>query len=102
MLELEQVRGNTWMLKGWELIPVYRLDEHRCVLLDTGLVSQREELIQALTENELEPVGIICSHAHIDHMGNNAFLMEKFGTKLAMSLGEAGHQMSYLGLNTNN
>ncbi|MDY3014911.1 MAG: MBL fold metallo-hydrolase [Evtepia sp.] len=102
MMEFEQVRGNTWVLKSWELIPVYRLDEHQCILLDTGLARQREELKTALDTFQLEPVGIICSHAHIDHMGNNAFLMETYGTKLAMALGEAGHQFSYLGLNVAN
>ena len=45
-MELEQVKGSTWVLKSWELIPLYRLDDHRCVLLDTGLAEQREELEQ--------------------------------------------------------
>ena len=64
-MELEQVKDNTWVLKSWELIPVYRLDAHKCILLDTGLVEQREELQEALTNYGLEPVGVICSHAHI-------------------------------------
>ena len=101
-MELEQVKGSTWVLKSWELIPLYRLDDHRCVLLDTGLAEQREELEQALQDYHLFPAGVICSHAHIDHMGNNAFLQEKYGTQVAMSLGEAGHQFSYLGLNATN
>lgn len=101
-MELEQVKGSTWVLKSWELIPLYKLDDHRCVLLDTGLAEQQEELDNALREAELIPVGVLCSHAHIDHMGNNAFLKEKYGTELAMSLGEAGHQFSYLGLNITN
>ena len=48
-MELEQVKDNTWVLKSWELIPVYRLDAHKCILLDTGLVEQREELQEALS-----------------------------------------------------
>ena len=47
-MQLEQVKDNTWVLKSWELIPVYRLDAHKCILLDTGLVEQREELQEAL------------------------------------------------------
>ncbi len=101
-MELEQVKGNTWVLKSWEMIPVYRLDAHRCVLLDTGLVEQRDDLDESLRRYGLRPVGVICSHAHIDHMGNNAFLKEKYGTRLAMSLGEAGHQFSYLAMNVSN
>ena len=34
-MELRQVKGNTWVLDSWELIPLYKLDAHRCVLLDT-------------------------------------------------------------------
>ena len=30
-MELRQVKGNTWVLDSWELIPLYRLDAHRCV-----------------------------------------------------------------------
>ena len=101
-MELEQVKGNTWVLKSWELIPLYKLDDHRCVLLDTGLRRQQEDLDTSLRQAGLTPVGVICSHAHIDHMGNLAYLKETYGTQIAMSLGEAGHQMSYLGLNITN
>ena len=101
-MELEQVKGNTWVLKSWELIPFYKLDEHRCILLDTGLAEQREDLEHSLQEAGLTPVGVLCSHAHIDHMGNLAYLKETYGTQIALSLGEAGHQMSYLGLNITN
>lgn len=101
-MELEQVKGNTWVLKSWELIPFYKLDDHRCILLDTGLAEQREDLESSLLGAGLTPVGILCSHAHIDHMGNAAYLKETYGAQLAMSLGEAGHLMSYLGLNATN
>ena len=101
-MNLRQVKGNTWVLEGLEFIPLYRLDGGRCVLLDTGLAEQREDLETSLREAGLTPAGAICSHAHIDHMGNLAYLKETFGTQTALSLGEAGHQMSYLGLNVTN
>ena len=47
-MKLTQVRGNTWVLDSWELIPLYKLDDHRCVLLDTGTVEQREDLLGEL------------------------------------------------------
>ena len=47
-MELRQVKGNTWVLDSWELIPLYKLDAHRCVLLDTGTWDQRDELEAAL------------------------------------------------------
>lgn len=40
-MELERVKGNTWVLKSWELIPLYQVDDTRCILLDTGTVDQR-------------------------------------------------------------
>ena len=43
-MNLRQVKGNTWVLEGLEFIPLYRLDGGRCVLLDTGLAQEREEL----------------------------------------------------------
>ena len=86
-MELEHVLGNTWVFKSWELIPFYKVDESHCILLDTGLNDQREDLEESLQREGLTPVGVICSHAHIDHMGNVAYLKEKYGTQLAMSPG---------------
>lgn len=96
-MELEQVKGNTWVLKSWELIPLYKIDETHCVLLDTGYYDQREELEAALKAANLTPVGILGSHAHIDHMGSYAYFQRK-GVSLAMSLGEAGQLFSPLAL----
>ena len=39
-MELERVKGNTWVLKSWELIPLYQVDDTRCILLDTGTVDR--------------------------------------------------------------
>ena len=36
-MKLTQVKGNTWVLEGFELIPLYRLENNTCILLDTGL-----------------------------------------------------------------
>lgn len=96
---LEQVKGNTWVLKSWEVIPLYKLDQHRCILLDTGLADQREALEGALHQAGLTCVGILGSHAHIDHMGSHAYFQRKYGARLAMSLGEAALLASRLGLN---
>lgn len=54
-MELEQVKGNTWVLKSWELIPFYKLDDSHCILLDTGLNDQREDLEGSLREAGLTP-----------------------------------------------
>ena len=36
-MKLTQVKGNTYVLEGEELIPLYILDNGKCILLDTGL-----------------------------------------------------------------
>lgn len=77
-MKLTQVKGNTWVLEGFELIPLYRLDNNKCILLDTGLEQEREDIENTLLEAGLTPAGILCSHAHIDHAGNNRYFQEKY------------------------
>lgn len=88
-MDLVQVKGNTWCLTGMELIPVYRLDERRCILMDSGWPWEREALQSALDRAGLLPVGLIGSHAHTDHAGNHAWLKERYGVHIAMSEAEA-------------
>jgi len=76
-------------LKAAELIPVYRLDARRCILLDSGLDWEQEALREVLEQKGLTPVGAIGTHAHVDHIGNHAWLRETYGTRLCMSAGEA-------------
>ncbi len=97
-MELIQVKGNTWVAEGMELIPLYKLDGGRCVLLDSGLEEEREELEQALLAAGLTPVGVLCSHAHVDHCGNNGYFQRKYGAKIALTALEAGMCASLLTL----
>ncbi len=89
-MKLTQVKGNTWVAEGYELIPFYKLDGKRCVLLDTGLLEEREELEQSLLEAGLTPAGVLCSHAHVDHCASNGYFQEKYGAKIALTFPEAG------------
>ena len=97
-MKVEHVKGNTWVLIDWEYIPFYKVDDNRCILLDTGTYLQREDLENTLLELGLTPVGILGSHAHIDHMGSFGYLQKKYGATLALTLGEAGQIYSHLGL----
>ena len=97
-MELTQVKGNTWVLEGVEYIPLYKLDDSRCVLLDSGLLQEREELEEALHTAGLTPVGVLCSHAHVDHCANNGYLQGKYGAKVALTFPEAGMCSSLLTL----
>ena len=58
-MEISQVKGNTWMIKSWELIPFYRLDAHRIILLDSGQADQRTELEELLQREQLVPAAVL-------------------------------------------
>ncbi|MBR1781287.1 MAG: MBL fold metallo-hydrolase [Oscillospiraceae bacterium] len=88
-MELKQARGNTWYLADMQLIPLYRLDEHRCILLDSGMYAQRALLDRALGREGLIPVGILGSHSHFDHSSNHRYLQQRYQIPVAMSLAEA-------------
>ena len=97
-MNLTQVKGNTWVIEANQLIPLYRLGDGRCVLLDTGLLQEREELESTLQEAGLTPAGVLCSHAHVDHCANNGYFQEKYGAKIALTYPEAGMCASLLTL----
>lgn len=98
-MKLTQVKGNTWVIETpEELIPLYKLDGGRCILMDSGLYSEREELDSLLQRNGLTPVGILCSHAHVDHCANNGYFQKKYGAKVALTFPEAGMCSTVLNL----
>lgn len=97
-MELIQIKGNTWAIQTTQLIPLCRLDGGRCVLLDSGLAEEREEIEAALLGAGLTPAGILCSHSHIDHCGNNRYFQEKYHIPVAMTGPEAGMCASLLTL----
>ena len=89
-MKLTLVKGNTYVLEGEELIPLYKVGEDKCILLDTGLLIERQDLEDSLRDYGLTPIGILTSHSHVDHCANNGYLQEKYGTKIAMTFPEAG------------
>lgn len=97
-MNLTQVKGNTWVAEGHELIPFYRLEDGRCILLDTGLYREKEELEQSLLNAGLTPAAIVCSHTHIDHSGGAVWFQEKYGLCVAATAGEAAVVHSRLNL----
>ncbi len=97
-MKLSQVKGGTWVAEATGLIPFYKLDDRRVILLDSGLRGEREELEASLLEQGLTPAGILCSHAHVDHCGNNGYFQEKYRIPVALTLPEAGMCSNILNL----
>lgn len=95
-ITFRKIQGNTWVMDGQETIPVYRLDQTRCILFDTGLPKERKKLEACLEEHGLEPVAIVCTHCHIDHVGSAEYFRNKYQIPLYISQEEGGILSSLL------
>ncbi|MBA5850186.1 MBL fold metallo-hydrolase [Clostridium sp. cel8] len=80
-------------------VPFYKVNEKEIILLDSGLAEGGREIINKfLSETGFKVSGIICTHAHVDHVGNNAYLKEKYKSSIAMPSYEAFTCSSAIGL----
>ncbi|MEA4901410.1 MBL fold metallo-hydrolase [Desulfitobacterium sp.] len=89
-MEILQVKGNTYILDtGMTYIPFYKINNEEIILLDTGWRKEREGIVDLLMENNFKVSGIINSHAHVDHVGNNKYFRERYKCAIAMGDMEA-------------
>ncbi|MCE5221678.1 MAG: MBL fold metallo-hydrolase [Clostridium sp.] len=90
-MEIKKIKGNTFVIDtGMTYIPFYKINDEEIIMLDSGWAEgEREGIDELLEGNNFKVVGIICSHAHIDHIGNNAYLKKKYNCIIAMSAYEA-------------
>ncbi|MCY6354235.1 MBL fold metallo-hydrolase [Clostridium sp. ZS2-4] len=88
---IQKVKGSTFCIDtGMTYVPFYKINDQEIIMLDSGWAQEEKEGIEALLEeNNLKVVGIICSHAHVDHIGNINHLKEKYNCIIAMSAYEA-------------
>ena len=87
MYEIIHVKGNTFCIDtGMTYIPFYKVNEKEIIMLDSGWAEGEQEKLNTLLDyNDFKVVGIINSHSHIDHIGNNSFLKKKYDCIIAMS-----------------
>jgi glyoxylase-like metal-dependent hydrolase (beta-lactamase superfamily II) len=90
-MKINNIRGNTYFIDtGRTYIPFYKLNENEVILMDSGLANREGRNIdKILEENHFKVAGIICTHAHSDHVGNNAFFKRKYNSVIAMPAYEA-------------
>lgn len=90
-MEIKEVKGNTFCIDtGMTYIPFYKVNDEEIIMLDSGWKEgEREGIEDLLEKNSFKVVGIICSHAHIDHIGNNTYFKNKYNCVIAMSSYEA-------------
>lgn len=83
---LEQVKDNTWsIVTHYARIPVYKLDEKRVIMIDSGLPDDGQTFVKLLEDNGLQVVAVLTSHTHPDHAGNHKLLQDHFGAKVYMT-----------------
>lgn len=89
-MKLIHVKDNTYCIDaGMSYIPFYKLNEKDIILLDTGAIDEKEILEEVFEQNNLNVKGIICSHGHPDHVGNNQYFKQKYKCPIAMPAFEA-------------
>ncbi len=90
-MEIKKIKGNTYCIDtGMLYIPFYKINQEEIIMLDSGWAKgERQGIDEILEKNNLLVVGIICSHAHIDHVGNNGYLKKKYNCIIAMPAYEA-------------
>lgn len=90
MASLHHLLGNTFYLQtATALIGVYQLNADECVLIDSGWHSDEREIAEVLANRGWRVAGILNTHSHLDHCGNNKFFQQTQGSLLAMSEEEA-------------
>ncbi|MCT8974973.1 MBL fold metallo-hydrolase [Clostridium sp. CX1] len=90
-MKIIQVKGNTFCIDtGMTYIPFYKINDEEIIMLDSGWAQgEREQIDRLLDTNNFKVSAIVCSHAHIDHIGNAAYLKRKYNCIIAMSAYEA-------------
>lgn len=90
-MEIIKVKGNTFCIDtGMTYIPFYKINDEEIIMLDSGwMQGEREGIDEVLEKNNFKVFGILCTHSHIDHIGNNTHLKNKYNSIIAMPAYEA-------------
>ena len=87
---IRNVKGDTYIIDtGFQLIPFYRLGDGRIIMVDCGLLVEREGIVNILASEVLQPAAILATHAHTDHIENAAFFQREYGASIIMTEAEA-------------
>lgn len=77
MNELIHIKGNSYYLNTFVKIGLYRLGEKAVLIDSTGDKETAKKVLKELTSQGLEPIAIINTHFHADHIGGNRFFQDR-------------------------
>src|SRR5690349_4225737 len=62
-------------------------ETNKCVIIDPGCytLEEKKELTDYITENGLQPVKLLLTHAHIDHILGNNYVSGKYNLEIEMN-----------------
>lgn len=78
-MELKQVAEKTYYIQHSTNIGIYKTGEHSVCLIDTGNYGDGPQIEEILSAQGWQLDYIVNTHTHIDHLGGNPYLMEKYG-----------------------
>jgi glyoxylase-like metal-dependent hydrolase (beta-lactamase superfamily II) len=67
---------------------VYDEETRQCAVIDPG--ADPEKIIAAVADLELKPVIVLNTHGHVDHIGANSDIIQKYAVPLAMHAADTG------------
>ncbi len=86
MFELVHLKGNTYMIPMPTNIGIYRLDEKRVIVIDTGINEKSGSRVLSVIEKEgWEIAAVILTHAHTDHAGGAKYIHDTAGAEIYSS-----------------
>ncbi len=75
---MEALGPGVWGIYNGINVGVIELGNGNCALMDTGMTKQKaKQLLKELAPTGLKPIAIINTHAHADHFGGNAQVIEQ-------------------------
>lgn len=78
-MEIKQAGAKTYYIEGNTNIGIYKIADGRVCLIDTGSEGDGEKIDALLCEKGWKLEYILNTHTHIDHIGGNEYLMDKYG-----------------------
>ena len=98
-MEWKPIAGKTgYMLMDQSVVVTYDLSDKEMVLIDSGY-RQHDDLLQWARDRGKRIRAVLCTHFHIDHMGNNGLLQREMGTEIFASEREYQVQQERFGSN---